>query len=949
MADSIGMTYQLNAVPANQALEKLGRGIVYSDRMLTHLDRTTNVFERSLLKTSRSINSVIFGFKGLIAVAAAWYAGSRVARGFRGLIAAGAGAEDTMVRLTTALQDSAKAAETYAWAVELANRTPFETEDVVRATTQLQAYGINARQMVKSVEGQISIMEVLGNVAGATGKDVMQAVEAYADGIMGEGERLKEFGIKLSNIPGLKGLQAGSQEYAQVVLQFLANQQRFAGGMSKMASTYTGVMSTIRGIFKQLLVEVAQGGIFERFKGTMTTFKNFLEQNNAKLTVIARAIGQVLGNVWANLDRFFTNRILPMLQRAIDRAYQWALNLKDTWYPFATVVSMIAEYIKRKVQQIGQWWDKVWDDDKGKKIGGGWKGFGATMKGLVEEWREKGFIGMLRDAWADVKEKFQDTGWGDKIAGKFDELKGHPWTVAVVEKWNEAKTSLAETTWAQAIKSKFDELKEHPWVATIVSKWDEATIFMRSKWDEFVAYVTERSWVDRIRDKFEAIKATFNRFVYGEVPASARWMGNVGIAGLAEKQGGLVGLRETMKGLWDDVAESAGRAEGRIGRIVGHLGNLKVDAIARLKEAFEKIEWEKAMPVVQGLTKVVAGGAIIALTGALLMGGQGGLLASLLMGRGGLGLIGALVGGTVGAGLIGQGLSEMNLKQLEGNRWAESLERLGAATETLGITSGGLKDLGALLIDLVARFIVGIAAISQGVRETEFLWKATKLGWISIVDRIQWGIGEIGNSVNTVIHNIGAVFVRVFDFVRDAYAKVHNFIADKWNQMPNWLRTGWTMEKIPIGGAAEARAYEAMSKMGLPVYMQTQAAVQALVERERAFLPFAPKTYEESESVRRERVDVEAVEARLRPGRQALGRIREAWNLQITVEEGAMVAKIETPPGADEKRVVDLTREVFGDFWKDIVGGIKTEFSRVGVRAGDVPITIKHLKSALTE
>ena len=67
-----------------------------------------------------------------------------------------------------------------AWAVDFANRTPFETDQIVEATVRLQSYGLKAED----------VMTQIGDMAGVMGKDIMQAVEAVADAQTGELERL---------------------------------------------------------------------------------------------------------------------------------------------------------------------------------------------------------------------------------------------------------------------------------------------------------------------------------------------------------------------------------------------------------------------------------------------------------------------------------------------------------------------------------------------------------------------------------------------------------------------------------------------------------------------------------------------------------------------------------------------------------------------------------------
>ncbi|MGN2339834.1 hypothetical protein ACTFIN_17215 [Clostridium cagae] len=83
------------------------------------------------------------------------------------------------------MKDEQKAAKTFAWATDYANKTPFETGEIVDATVKLTSYGLEAQK----------VLPLTGDMAGAMGKSIDQATEAIADAQTGELERLKEFGI----------------------------------------------------------------------------------------------------------------------------------------------------------------------------------------------------------------------------------------------------------------------------------------------------------------------------------------------------------------------------------------------------------------------------------------------------------------------------------------------------------------------------------------------------------------------------------------------------------------------------------------------------------------------------------------------------------------------------------------------------------------------------------
>ena len=82
------------------------------------------------------------------------------------------------------MKDTKKAGKTFQWAVKFANKTPFDTGEVVEATTKLTSYGLKAQ----------SVLPKVGDMASAMGKPMDQAVEAIADAQTGRLERLKSLG-----------------------------------------------------------------------------------------------------------------------------------------------------------------------------------------------------------------------------------------------------------------------------------------------------------------------------------------------------------------------------------------------------------------------------------------------------------------------------------------------------------------------------------------------------------------------------------------------------------------------------------------------------------------------------------------------------------------------------------------------------------------------------------
>lgn len=209
-------------------------------------------------------------------------------------LAAGVGLNESMnmegyrTQLDTAVKDTKKASMLMSNAVKFANETPFETGEVVESTAKMEAYGISSERWLKDV----------ADMAGATNKSIDQATEAMADAVMGEFERLKEFGVKKevviaaatakygkAVVNGKQG-EAKKREAIEATLQTIM-QNKFEGGAEKQAKTLKGLWSTITGVTKSSLAKILgmqedgtirQGSLYELLKEKIKVVVNLLNK-----------------------------------------------------------------------------------------------------------------------------------------------------------------------------------------------------------------------------------------------------------------------------------------------------------------------------------------------------------------------------------------------------------------------------------------------------------------------------------------------------------------------------------------------------------------------------------------------------------------------------------------------------------------------------------------------
>ena len=279
-------------------------------------------------KTFSAINKSVKGIAKTVAGVAATYVSAKALTEVgKSAIESAASLEGYRSTLNVVMKDQVKAAKTMAWAIDFANRTPFETDSVVEATVRLQSYGINAQET----------MTRIGDMAGVMNTDLMQAVEAVADAQTGELERLKAFGItkamieakgaelyKNQTIVNKKGQIEDQKKFNDAL--FALMEERFKGGMAIQAKSYKGLMSTIGGIWKTGLAQMAgisgtgeiiKGSAFDAAKDGLTWVVDKLQGFSDSGTF--EKIGKKIGSVVQRGIRY-GKKVLDVAKRIKDSA-----------------------------------------------------------------------------------------------------------------------------------------------------------------------------------------------------------------------------------------------------------------------------------------------------------------------------------------------------------------------------------------------------------------------------------------------------------------------------------------------------------------------------------------------------------------------------------------------------------------------------------------------------
>lgn len=170
--------------------------------------------------------------------------------------------------------DVTKAKQAFGWINDFAAKTPYDLQTVTEAFVKLRAYGIDP------IKGDT--LRSLGDTAAAMGKSVMDAVEAIADAVTGENERLKEFGIKAAKEGGKiiysytdkagkqrqKAVDASNREMIRSTLTAIWN-EKYAGAMDEQSRTWQGMMSNLGDQWTRFTARVMASGVFDWMKGKL--------------------------------------------------------------------------------------------------------------------------------------------------------------------------------------------------------------------------------------------------------------------------------------------------------------------------------------------------------------------------------------------------------------------------------------------------------------------------------------------------------------------------------------------------------------------------------------------------------------------------------------------------------------------------------------------------------
>ena len=299
-------------------------------------------------------------------------------------------------------------------------------------------------------------------------KDLMQAVEAVADAQTGELERLKEFGItkamitakgaelyKNQTIVNNKGQIVDQQKFNDAL--FALMEDRFKGGMEIQAKSYKGLMSTISGVWKTGLAQMAgisgtgeiiegsafdaakeglgwvsdkmqslsKSGTFEKIgKKIGSTVQTGIKYGKKVLDVAKRikdSVGDTIRTISAKLEP-----LRPTFESIQNKAVNLGRKLTDGFTRAGPPIKAFAEqYIPKAVEAVAKLADKAMSF--ANFIIDHWNVIGPIVKGVVASFLTFKGLNALSNTIGKVKqltEVFQGVKGVTGIVGKIQKLSG---------------------------------------------------------------------------------------------------------------------------------------------------------------------------------------------------------------------------------------------------------------------------------------------------------------------------------------------------------------------------------------------------------------------------------------------------------------------------------------------------------------------------------------------
>lgn len=212
-------------------------------------EKTTDKFNKKL---SQGLKKAAVAGAAVAAGVAAIGAG--LVKLYKGFADAGAQLEKYSVTLRQLYGDAEKAKDTLDWLMKFQIVTPYDPKELMAAAVNLKKFGLDAKEY----------LTLVGDAAATMGYDVGETAQAFgkamAIGAAGADMLRERFGINMEMLAEVSGktvdqLKGNMGEFREALVAFMS-QEKFVGGMERLAGTFQGVLSSLGGVWTDFQMKV---------------------------------------------------------------------------------------------------------------------------------------------------------------------------------------------------------------------------------------------------------------------------------------------------------------------------------------------------------------------------------------------------------------------------------------------------------------------------------------------------------------------------------------------------------------------------------------------------------------------------------------------------------------------------------------------------------------------
>ena len=305
-------------------------------------DNKLKVIDKDAKKAGKSLSRAFGGF----AIKAGIVAGITLIT--KSIITMGAEMEQTRLTYQTLLGDAAQGNKLMSDLIQLAAVTPLQTEQVLRASRQLLAFGFAANE----VEGTI---RRLGDISVATGSDLQLFTRNFAQiktlgrlvardlwGMTNAGfnplnEIIKRTGETMEQ--AMDRMTKGGisfKEVEQAVIDATSATGRFGGIMEKSSKTLIGRWSTLVSNIKLSAATMGES-VTTSLGNAVKSLNDFVVDQSASMMQAFSVVTEGIGNVMSAVTRMF-----KQITGATSGTDAWVEMLSAVGFAFATIGNTIA-------------------------------------------------------------------------------------------------------------------------------------------------------------------------------------------------------------------------------------------------------------------------------------------------------------------------------------------------------------------------------------------------------------------------------------------------------------------------------------------------------------------------------------------------------------------------------------------------------------------------------